>query len=134
MAALIREGKAVLNQLTFAVIVQNLVRIDELRVPLKQVDSRKHFLVKPIFKLVVSGKVCRYEILKLSVQLLLGATLGEGKVLIVGINAVVFVNDVLKIVNHRRESFDLVRIDRLAPRTGNLWLVLLFSRLFLLVD
>lgn len=67
MAALIRERKTVLNQLTLAVIVQNLVRIDELRVPLKQVDSRKHFLVKPIFKLVVSGKVCRYEILKLSV-------------------------------------------------------------------
>lgn len=57
MSALLREREGILDQLGLAVVVQDLIGVDELCITLKEVYAGQDLLIEPIFDLIVSREI-----------------------------------------------------------------------------
>ena len=100
MAAFLGERECVLNQLALTVVVKDLIGVDEFCVLLQEVYSWQDLLVKPILDLIVPREVRFHELRELLLKLLLRSALRKAEVLIIGVDTVVFCNDILIVVNH----------------------------------
>lgn len=104
------QREAVLNHLTLSVVVQDLVDVQELGGVLNEHDFRQNRFLEVVLEQEVAGEVRLCKALKSLLEFLNISSLSIGEVLIVRVDAVVFLNDVLKVIYHCGNCINLVSI------------------------
>lgn len=90
--------------------MQNLVLVNELGVLLRVNDSGQYAREEPIGKLEGSREVSLTKLLKLFSLFILRPALRKGEVFIVCENTEILANDIVEVIDHSGDCFDLIGI------------------------